>query len=214
MALKYLFKMSFRKFGLIICFAIGIVLLAAVLAFLEPTESKDYIARMIILWVTIMVPLGLGWQSYVDISGNRAARAFPFIKSLYTTAIPLFMLIIALGSTASFSAVYSAAVLLTDGAVQRISDMLIITAAASAFGIVGGAVSSMLRYGSFAALLSIVVYSRLSLRGGFGLPLWAAVLVYAGAVAAAFALAAAINTVVYKKTGFKVFASPIKEGWL
>ena len=216
--MKLLFSRYFSHRRILLGVSLYFILMtAAVMLFhADPDGDKaDYImckfSALTPMMFAVYLPVIFMIQ---DTVGNRFMRSVPCAGSLYLRGIPALSVLLPLVWGVVTDVVYSAFILISGKDVCNISDMLIMTA------IIGCTLSLItcfalsFRAGSFAliafyvppVLLAIVLGK--SANGGFGLPLWASALIFAGGCAAVFAADLLVSWLAYRKCSFKETTAP------
>ena len=217
-ALNFLFIRAFKGHPLrwALTTALAVAVLAAEIIFIVPVGEEEFLfSKMIFIIVLGLIPSIIMLFIGAEISGSRFVRAVPFAKALYTRAVPVFTGILCYGSAAVFMLLYAAGVLIIGESAVQTTEMLTLTAVTMPLYAIIGGILSMFRMGVLFMiyipfLFSISMYfipevDKLLLNG-FGLPLWAAVLIFVGGAAASAAVCCIVNSAIYKKRSFKAQA--------
>lgn len=211
--MKFLMKAGFSSWVRVLVF-LTLSIGAFALALIIPIEdAEDYIISKSVAVMGAHFAAGFICIMLVpNVTGNRCIRSSPIAKALYTRDIPLFFLLIGGGWMALFNCAYAAVILLTGKGAENISDMLLISAVAAAI-VSLCSVFIIMRYGIvfmiYSGALIIVPYlslPKLLRESGFGLPVWAAAVIFVLTCAVSTAAAMALARFIYKRVSFKPFA--------
>ena len=211
--LKYLFRRSFQSRWLANLLTLILVVAAMVLVFVfhEDRGSEDYLICKVAPHAVGMMFAFINFIVLIaDVTGNRLMRSAPISPSLRTFGIPMYCTIIGGGIAFVINVAYTVFCLASGLDVLHISDMLVFSAAVTALVIISGTLCLNIAYGS---LVMIYAWMPIGLLGfivpdnvwknGFGLPLWAGVLIFVGAVVVSAVISFAVSHVIYKKVDFK-----------
>lgn len=196
--LRFLFD-SWRKMPICFWFGIVISLAFAVLPFIfhNETEIDEYMfPKMFIFFPAFfMTEMGLicGCR---DIAANKLVRSFPIAKELYTKSVPMFVMILTLGISAVVVTAYFIFLGIIGAGAEQFADTLIVGAFIIAPELIASVLFAHIPGGGvlcvYVAALPIVLISTIGgdtvMRTGFGVPLPAAVLISAAAIAASAVL--------------------------
>lgn len=172
----------------------------------------DYIMCKVCAQIPVVFGLLLpGIFMVQDTMGNRFMRSVPCARGLYMRGIPLFSTITAACWSAALNVIYAAFILLTGRDICNISDMLIITSIMAGLMAFVICAAMCLRLGSlllvefYAPLmfLSLAFIGSDTAENGFGLPLWAGLLICCGTFLAVLALGALTAGIAYAKGNFR-----------
>ncbi len=212
--LKFLFK-SWIKMPFFFWFSIIFSAAFLVLPFVlhEEVGSEDYLAPKMFLFFPSMFMSELGLICGCrDIAANKLVRSFPIAKELYTRSVPAFVMLITLGISAVSVGAYFIFLGIIGAEAVQFSDVLIIGAIicfsqllVSSFltTMLGGGVLAV--YFVAAPMVAITVMDSKNLtHSGFGVPVWAAVLIFVAAAAAGTVLLFAISARRYKTLNVKI----------
>lgn len=218
--LKILFNRWFsHKIMLIfsLVFFVG-MLTAVMLLHAEPGVNDDYEDNYLMCKVCGLFPMIFGAlisTIFVSaaVTGNRFMRSIPAAKCLYTKSVPVFGTILSFGWGIATNIVYAAFILISGRDICNISDMLLMSAV---IGIICTIWSTLMLSSRTGVILGILCYLPcLLVMGavhalpekityeGFGLPVWAAALIFCGALLLGAAAAAVIAGISYYKVNFK-----------
>lgn len=221
LGLKFLFKdlAAMRVF-----FWLTIVITAGsmVLLFFFNTEvgSEDYLFQKLFVSFPAMFTTELGLICGCrNLPGNKLVRSFPIAKSLYTRAVPAYVVILSLGVTAFVMTVDFIYLGIIGAEECQFADTLICAAvvlppmimvSAPAARVPAGGLLDV--YVVIIPVLAVVWIGGKNLtENGFGLPLSAAAAIFAGAVMIAVVFAFWISAVLYKKSNVKILQQiPVK----
>jgi len=211
--LKFLFK-SWTKMPLFFWFSIIFSAVFLVLPFVlhEDPGSEDYLyPKMFLFFPSLfLVELGLicGCR---DVNANKLVRSFPIAKELYTRSIPAFITLLTLGVSAVSVGAYFVFLGIIGAEAFQFADVLIVGAIvcfmlllASAFltTMLGGGVLAV--YFAAAPMVAVTIVNGGLIPNGFGVPLWAAALIFAASAAAGTVLLFAISARRYKTLNVKI----------
>ncbi|MGN0649679.1 MAG: hypothetical protein ACI4KM_04515 [Oscillospiraceae bacterium] len=221
--LKYLYKRSFSRWGITLaggCLSAAFIVL--VMLFHEELGTEDYlVCKMFLIYGTFLYSMMTEIFLNVDLTGGRCMRASSIARELYTVSVPLYGVITALATLIVPFSAYSVYIAVTGRDIVNISDALITAAGLVFLVIVMCPFTICLRWGFFAAiygnmlpfLVPLLAFSQNLKSHGFGLPLWAACLILAGAVAVSAAIAFISAHLLYFKADFKpAYQSVINGG--
>lgn len=212
--LKLLYRRYFSHWLILLVSALFFAgMMAAVFVFHSDPGDPDVDYIMCKVCAQIPVVFGLllpGIFMVQDTTGNRFMRSVPCARSLYTRGIPLFAMLTAAGWSAALNVIYAAFILLTGRDICNISDMLIITSIMAGLMAFVLCVAMCMRFGS----LLVVFYAPLmfvslafiggdTAENGFGLPLWAGLLICCGTFLADLVLGALVAGIAYAKGNFR-----------
>lgn len=217
-ALKFLFVRGIltRPVKWIITVGLTFVMLAAEFLWLVPQGGEDFLlSKMMFNYVIQLTPLVIMIFINSETAGNRAIRAFPCAKALYTRALPVFSGIISCGTTAVFMLLYAAGVLIMGESPVQISEMLVATAPMMALYSLIGGIAPLFRYGMLTIIYLPMMFNFLPilfpisediLVNGTGLPMWTAALIFIGAAVVSVMISCASNSMIYKHASFRPIA--------
>lgn len=212
--LKLLFK-SWYNWKAFFWIAVVLSLAGGSLPFFmhEALGSEDYmIPKMFIFFpMVIFTELGLicGCQS---ICSNRLMRSVPIAKELYTRAVPTFITILTVGTSAVFVIAYFIFLGVIGAEEQHFSDtlmcgvifflpMLVLSPLAARVP-AGGLM--MVYVVVLPAIIVILIGGDILKTNGFGLPLWASAAMFVGALAVGIVSTYWISAVRFKKSNVKI----------
>lgn len=207
--LGIVFKKRLKRLVLFVLMYIG----TAALNFItfDKYGDDEYMTGIVVCGIVpylACVVAGLFFTS--ELSSNRLVRSCPAAKTIFTrTVCGAVGIIYAIGAALTI-VVRAAGVIAGTGEMCALSDLLI---ALSASAVLAALIplAIMIRSGIFVlcylplVLISPVIILLTSIgayNGGFGLPLWAAALVFVGICAAFYALARAAAVAIYKRMNF------------
>lgn len=214
-ALKFLFVRGIltRPVKWIITVGLTFAMLAAEFLWLVPQGGEDFLlSKMMFNYVIQLTPLIITIFINAETAGNRAIRALPCARALYTRALPVFSGIISCGTTAVFMLLYAAGVLIMGESPVQISEMLVATAPMMALYSFIGGIAPLFRYGMLTIIYLPMMFNFIPLLfpvsedilvNGTGLPMWAAALIFIGAAAASVLISCAVDSVIYKHADFR-----------
>lgn len=198
-------------------FWLGIVfsLVIAVMPFIfhADTSPEEYMFPKIFIFVPafFMTEMGLicGCR---DIAANKLVRSFPIAKELYTKSVPVFVMLLTLGVSAVVVTAYFIFLGIIGAGEAQFADTLIIGAIVIAPElIVSGFLANIPGGGAlgiYVVALPIVLIATVGgntvMRTGFGLPIWAAALIFAAVLAVSTALLYIIARWRYQKSNIKI----------
>lgn len=199
----------FFWFGIIFSIAVAVI----PFIFHNETAADDYMMPKIFIFFPafFMTEIGLicGCR---DIAANKLVRSFPIAKALYTKSVPIFVMILMLGVSAVCVAAYFIFLGIIGAEAAQFADTLLTGAMIIApelivsellANIPGGGVFTV-----YAAALPIVLVATIGgdtvMRAGFGVPLPAAALISAAAIAVSAVLMFVIANWRYKKSNVKI----------
>lgn len=195
-----------------------VLIMTAIMLFHEDpgNSNSDYIMCKVVALSPMMIALALPVIFIAqDTVGNRFMRSVPCAKKLYVYGIPAFSTIVSLGWSILTITVYAAFILITGRDICNISDILVLT---SIFGGIIVPISCIIMSVRFGAFFFVIFYSPLTMiiinfcstgsgGCGYGLPLWASLLICLGCFIAACAVGMIISGAVYKKGNFREHTS-------
>lgn len=220
--LKFLFTRWARyKWSIALTAALfaGTVVLCCCAA--EMPGSEEYIMSGAFLPVAYCVaPMMGAIICFANITGNKLMLSSPIAKELYTVSVPLFIIIMTLGSMAVADGAYFIALAARGAGTECYSDALVFMAVGGGLDILTLSLFSRVQLGGMITLYVnmlpyigfIMTLSGHVKRYGFGLPLWASALIFAGAVASASVLSFIINGAYYRRLNFKMPANACTVG--
>lgn len=208
--LKFLFRRSCSLVRMGIPAIIGVAVIVLMMVFHESIGSEDYLICKLMAHVgTVFVVMFAGIFLSAELSGTRLMRSSPISKELRTFSIPMYNIIMGTGITVLVNIIYTVFILVTGQDIVHISDMLIISAPVCAIYTLLGTISLHITWGM---LIMIYAYIPVSLllgfvphtiwENGFGVEIWASVLIYIVAVVITAVLAFVISHICYKKYDF------------
>lgn len=221
--LKYLCKRSFGRWVItLVCGCLAAAFIVLVMLFHEEGGSEDYLAcKMFLIYGTFLYSMMTEIFLNVDITGGRCMRASSIARELYMVSVPLYGVITALATLIVPFSAYSVFIVATGHDIANISDALILAAGLVFLVIVMCPFTMCLRWGFLVAiygnmfpfLIPLFLYADDIKSHGFGLPLWAAALILAGALAVSSAIAFITARLLYLKAEFKpAYQSMINGG--
>lgn len=218
--LKLLFKRWFsHRIFCLITLLLFVGMMTAVMIFHEdPGNYESDEADYLMCKICALLPMVLGILipsilMTAEIYGNRFMRAIPAADKMFTLGFPVFGLAVSLGWGVMTNLVYGLFILFSGRDICNISDMLLLTAPIALFCAIMpafmfssrvGSVFGMLMYFPFLFLMFWI--SSLSEKvkyDGFGLPVWASLLILAAAYLAGFAVGAVISMSCYRRGNFR-----------
>lgn len=217
-ALKFLFIRAFKGHPLrwALTTALTVVMLAAEFVWIVPKGEEDFLlSKMMFVMVMGLIPSIIMLFIGTEIAGSRFTRAIPCAKTLYTRAVPVFSGILCYGSAVVFILLYAAGVMIMGESAVQITEMLSLMAGMLPLYTMIGGILVMFRWGVLAMiylpfLLSIsTVFIPAAgglLLNGFGLPMWAAALIFVGGAAVSVGISCIVSGVIYKRLSFKAQA--------
>ena len=211
--LKFLFKSWFKYIWTVLFGAaifIGVTVLGCVAK--EDMGSEDYLTSRAFLQLSVYGILTMASiLGFVNLNGNKLIRSAPVAKELYTKSVPMFVIILTLIPTVISNGAYFIS-LAADGApAAYYSDTLLCMAVQSALNIISFSLLSRVTLGGLLSIyVNMMPYIALLLFigedkkcSGFGLPVGTSLLIFAGAVVIASAIAFIVNGIFFKKLNFK-----------
>lgn len=212
--LKFLFD-SWKKMPLCFWFGIALSLVMAALPFIlhDETSAEEYMfPKMFIFFPAFfMTEMGLicGCR---DIAANKLVRSFPIAKELYTKSVPTFIMILTIGVSAVTVTAYFIFLGIIGADASQFADTLLIGTFIIAPELIVSILFSNIPAGGVACVYvaapPVVLISTIGgdtvMRTGFGVPLPAAVLISAAAVAASAVLMFIIARRRYLKSNVKI----------
>lgn len=210
--LKFLFKRGFRHtvLNIISLVLISGILTAVVLAH-EPVGAEDYIMCKVGAHLGLILAVIFNFFFLCgDVTGNRYMRSAPFSKQLRCFSVPTYCIILGGGGTVLVNIFYTIFCIASGLDMSNLSDMLIVSSPLMLCFIIVGTISMNINYG-----MLLAIYMVLPLTGvffvlpddvwefGFGLPLWAGMLIFVGTLAGSIAAAFILALLFYKKADFK-----------
>lgn len=214
-ALKFLFVRGIltRPVKWMITVGLTFVMLAAEFLWMVPQGEEDFLlSKMMFNYVIQLTPIIILILLNSETAGNRAIRAFPCAKALYTRAMPVFSGILSCGTTAVFMLLYAAGVFIMGESPVQISEMLVATAPMMAFYSLIGGIAPLFRYGMLMMIYLPMMLNFIPLLfpisedilvNGTGLPMWMAALIFIGAAAASVLISCAAGSIIYKHASFR-----------
>ncbi len=212
--LRFLFD-SWKKMPFLFWFSITVSLASAVMPFIfrnEPSAEEYMFPKMFIFFPTFfMTEMGLicGCR---DIAANKLVRSFPIAKELYTKSVPIFIMLVTLGFSAVTVTAYFIFLGIIGADASQFADTLLIGTFIIAPELIVSILFSNIPAGGVACVYvaapPVVLISTIGgdtvMRTGFGVPLPAAVLISAAAVAASAVLMFIIARRRYLKSNVKI----------
>lgn len=212
--LKFLFD-SWRKMTFFFWFGIIASLASAVLPFLmhEYLFAEDYLFPKIFIFfpAVFMTEIGLicGCR---DIVANKLVRSFPIAKELYARSVPIFVMILMLGVSAIAVAAYFIFLGIIGAEAAQFADTLIIGAVIIAPQFIAWSFAANIPGGGmfcfYVTALPIVLISIIGgdtiMRGGFGVSVQTAAVIFAISIAVSAAMMFIIANWWYKKSNIKI----------
>ena len=212
--LRFLFD-SWKKMPFLFWFSITVSLASAVMPFIfrnEPSAEEYMFPKMFIFFPTFfMTEMGLicGCR---DIAANKLVRSFPIAKELYTKSVPIFIMLVTLGFSAVTVTAYFIFLGIIGADASQFADTLLIGTFIIAPELIVSILFSNIPAGGVACVYvaapPVVRISTIGgdtvMRTGFGVPLPAAVLISAAAVAASAVLMFIIARRRYLKSNVKI----------
>ncbi len=210
--LKFLFKRGFRIIWLnITCLVLTIGLLILLFCFHVPIGEEDYlICKMFPQFCVFLFVMLSGIFLCTDIVGNRAMRSAPMSKAMRLYSIPIYNTIVPFGFATIMNLIYVVYLFIAGLDLVHLSDMLILSA------VITGVMTIFSTIGmnfSFGMLFMIYAYIPLFAANlflsdnvweyGFGMPLWAALLIYLGVAAVSSGISFIIARLFYRYGEFK-----------
>lgn len=209
--LKYLCRRGLNVPRIIVPLILAVAMVAVVIIFHEEMNTEDYlICKMSLSFVSLIGIMMISIFLWADVSGNRMMRSSPISKELHTFSLPVFSSLLNMGSILLTVFPYIIFVLVTGLPVIHISDTLVAAAPVLAWCTFSVAIAVQMRWG-----MLILIYSYIPLMlcffffgderwaGGFGLPLWAAVLIFLGGWVLATVISFIVCKLHYNKCDFK-----------
>ncbi|MDE7192691.1 MAG: hypothetical protein K2O14_01865 [Oscillospiraceae bacterium] len=215
--LEYLFKSWFRrKWSVIITAALFVGLLVICCVGTNELSSEDYLMPMAFLPLVPYCVLVIAMSvAFISINGCRLIRSSPIAKELYTRSVPMFIIGLTLGSMAVAVGVFFTFITIWGASAAFFSDALIFMAIGCGVNIIGYSLLSRVMFGGiFGVYLTMFPYIGFILalssdikHNGFGLPVWASALIFAGAVIVSSAVSFIVCGVLFRKLNFKTPAT-------
>lgn len=217
--LKFLFK---DLAGMRVFFWLTITITAGSMVLLfffnEKVGSEDYLFQKMFVSFPAMFSTELGLICGCrNLPNNKLVRSLPIAKSLYTRAVPLYIVILSLGVTALVMTVDFIYLGIIGAEECQFSDTLICAAvvlppmimvSAPAARVPGGGLLDVYVV-LIPVLLVIVIGGKNLTKNGFGLPIFAAMAIFAGAILAAILFAFWISAILYQKSNAKILQQQI-----
>lgn len=210
--LKFLFKRGFRIIWLdIACIVMTIGLMVLLFCFHGEMGTEDYlICKVAPHFCTMLFVMLSGIFLCTDIVGNRVMRSAPISKSMRLYSIPIYNTILPFGISAIMNLVYLAYILIAGLDIINFSDMLIISAALTGVMTIFSTIGMNFSFGMLLMIYAYIPLFAANLfisdsiwENGFGLPLWAALLIYLGVAAASSGISFVVARLFYKYGNFK-----------
>lgn len=162
-----------------------------------------------------VVPMMGAIISFANITGNRLMLSCPIARELYTVSVPLFIIVLTLGSMAVADCAYFISLAARSAPAEFFSDAFVFMAIGGGLDIIALSLFSRVQLGGMITLYVnllpyigfIMALSNDVKRYGFGLPLWISALIFVGAVAAASIFSFAVSRAFYKRMNFKAPAT-------
>lgn len=146
-----------------------------------------------------------------EFQGSRFMRSVPGAGRLYGKSVPVFCSLVVLAWSLVVNVPYAAFILLSGRELVNISDMLVICSAVLLLFSVITCCMLSFRGGVYFVVLFYLPVTLIGavfgiVDGPIGLPLWAAVLMFAGAFAAGLAVNFIISRLAYNNINFREFS--------
>lgn len=151
-----------------------------------------------------------------DIAANKLVRSFPIAEELYSRSVPIFIIILTLGVSAVAVAAYFIFLGIIGAEPAQFADTLVIGAVICAAELIISPFFAMYTAGGILVMYCVLILvwafifilEKLCgiavMQNGFGIPLWAAALIFAAAAAAGSALTFVIAKRRFKKSNIKI----------
>lgn len=178
----------------------------------EKLGSEDYLMSAAFLPVAYCtVPMMGTIICFANITGNKLMLSSPIARELYTVSVPLFIIVLTLGSMIVANGAYFIVLTSQGAAAEYYSDAFVFTAIGGGLDILTFSLFSRVMLGGMATLYVnmlpyigfILVLSEDTKRRGFGLSLPASILIFFGVIAVVSAASFAINWAYFKRLNFK-----------
>lgn len=220
--LKYLYRRSFgHRVMTLVSACVSAAFIAMAMIIHEEAGSDDYlVCKAFLIYGTLLYGMLCEIFLNVDIMGGRCMRASGIARELYTVSVPLYGIITSAATLIVPISAYCVFIAASGRDISNISDALIIAAGISFLEIIVCPFAMCLRngflvaiYGKFPFAFSMFFLQENIRTYGFGLPLWAACLIPAGAFAVSSAIAFISARLLYFKAEFKpAYQSQINGG--
>ncbi len=209
-----LYCLSKWKIAVIIAYVCVIAAVVLECVFHVPVGKEDYFISKTVLVMTcqLVVVISVPVVSS-SITSTRAVRSFPMARELYTKGLTLFTAVMCAGTALVGVGAYAVFMLVTgaEGAGSAISDTFILAAVCVSPEIILLPVLMQTNYGFIAGMylampdmwLLAIIASFITEDNGFGLPAWAGIAIFAGAVALSVAIGYMLSATTYKRLNFK-----------
>ncbi len=211
--LKFLFKGWVRwKWSIVLTAVLFVGVLVLCCCAKEKLGHKEYLMAAAFLPVAYCTVLIMGTIiSFSNITGNKLMLSSPIAKELYTVSVPLFIIILTLGSMIAANGTYFIVLAAQGASAEYYSDAFVFMAIGGGLNILTTSLFSRVMFGGMLGLYVhlmpymgfILTLNEHTKRFGFGLPLQVSVLIFAGVIAAATAASFVINRAFFRKLNFK-----------
>ena len=181
--------------------------------FHEALGSREYLFPKMYLFFPMILFSEIGIvYGCRDISSNKLMRSLPIAKELYTRAVPLFITVMVVGITAVMLTAYFIFLGAIGAELTQFSDTLICGAIFCLPMLVLSPLAARVQAGGTIIVFFLFVPAELVLlfggekikTGGFGTSIWAAISIFAAALAVGIWFAFFISTVRYKKSNVRI----------
>ena len=178
----------------------------------EMPGNEEYLLSVAFLPVAYyIVPMMGATICFANIIGNKLMLSSPIAKELYTVSVPMFIMILTLGSMAVADGAYFIVLAAKGAAAEYYSDTFIFMAICGGLDILALSLLSRVMLGGVIMLyVNLLPYIGFILildedikRNGFGLPLQVSVLIFAGVISAVSIASFMINKAYFRKLNFK-----------
>lgn len=214
--LKFLFKNWAKwKWSIALTAVLFVGVVVCSCCFGEKLGHEEYLMSAAFLPVAYCTVLMMGTiVSFANITGNKLMLSSPIAKELYTVSVPLFIIVLTLGSMIAANGAYFIVLAVEDATVEYYSDAFVFMAIGGGMDILVFSLFTRVQLGGMLGLyVNLMPYIGFILildeakSCGFGLPLWTSVLIFAGSVAAASVISFIVNKAFYKRLNFKMPAT-------
>ncbi|GEM_PF-4482332 len=218
--LKFLFA-SWRKMPIFFWLSIVISAASAVLPFVfhEVMGNEDYLFPKIFLFFPSVFMSELGMICGCrDVAANKLVRSLPIAKELYTRSVPTFVLILSLGISIVMMIAYFIFLGIIGAEEFQFADVLIVGAIICCFQLSLSAFLTTLLGGGVLAVYAVIgpiiivliAGDGIFIRSGFGVPVWAAALIFTAAAAVGTVILYAVSARRFRTMNVKIANSALQ----
>ncbi len=210
--LQFLFNRGFRLLWLnVACLVLTISMLVIFFCFHEPLGNEDYlICKMFPNFCVLAFVMMSGIFLCTDLVGNRAMRSIPISKALRLYSVPIYNTVLPFGLSAITILIYLVYIYIAGLDLVHFSDMLILSAVITGVMTVFSTIGMNFSFGMLFMIYAYIPIFAVNFflpddvwKNGFGMPLWAALLIYFGTAAVSSAISFIIARLFYKYGNFK-----------